>query len=74
MYLRKCASQKRAVSIDEPLSVDWDGNELLLSDVLGTSAESVYGDIESNAEKQQLKEALSRLSERERKLCFCDSD
>ncbi len=70
MYLRRTARLKSEVSFDEPLNTDFEGNELLLSDVLGTSAESVYGDIESNVEKEQLKEALKKLSERERKIMF----
>lgn len=70
MYLRRTARLKSEVSFDEPLNTDFEGNELLLSDVLGTSADSVYGDIESNAEKEQLKEALKKLSERERKIMF----
>ena len=70
MYLRRTAKLKTEISFDEPLNTDFEGNELLLSDVLGTSAESVYGDIESNAEKEQLKEALKKLSERERKIMF----
>lgn len=70
MYLRRTARLKSEVSFDEPLNTDFEGNELLLSDVLGTSAESVYGDIEANAEKEQLKEALKKLSERERKIMF----
>ncbi len=70
MYLRRTARLKTEISFDEPLNTDFDGNELLLSDVLGTSAESVYGDIESNAEKEQLKEALKKLNERERKIMF----
>ena len=70
MYLRRVARLKTEVSFDEPLNTDFEGNELLLSDVLGTSADSVYGDIESNAEKEQLKEALKKLSERERKIMF----
>jgi RNA polymerase sporulation-specific sigma factor len=68
MYLRRIAKLKTEISFDEPLNTDFEGNELLLSDVLGTSAESVYGDIESNAEKEQLKEALKKLSDRERKI------
>lgn len=68
MYLRRTARLKSEVSFDEPLNTDFEGNELLLSDVLGTSAESVYGDVEANAEKEQLKEALKKLSERERKI------
>lgn len=70
MYLRRTARLKTEVSFDEPLNTDFEGNELLLSDVLGTSAESVYGDIEANAEREQLKEALKKLSERERKIMF----
>jgi RNA polymerase sporulation-specific sigma factor len=70
MYLRRASRLKSEVSFDEPLNTDFEGNELLLSDVLGTSAESVYGDIESNAEKEQLKEALKKLSDRERKIMF----
>ena len=70
MYLRRTARLKSEVSFDEPLNTDFEGNELLLSDVLGTSADSVYGDIEANAEKQQLKEALKKLSDRERKIMF----
>ncbi len=70
MYLRRTARLKSEVSFDEPLNTDFEGNELLLSDVLGTSADTVYGDIESNAEKEQLKEALKKLSEREQKIMF----
>lgn len=70
MYLRRTARLKSEISFDEPLNTDFEGNELLLSDVLGTSAESVYGDIEANAEKEQLKEALKKLNERERKIMF----
>ena len=70
MYLRRSARLKSEVSFDEPLNTDFEGNELLLSDVLGTSADSVYGDVEANAEKEQLKEALKKLSERERKIMF----
>ena len=70
MYLRRTARLKSEVSFDEPLNTDFEGNELLLSDILGTPADSVYGDIEANAEKQQLKEALKKLNERERKIMF----
>ena len=70
MYLRRTARLNSEVSFDEPLNTDFDGNELLLSDVLGTSADAVYGDIESNAEKEQLKEALKKLTDRERKIMF----
>lgn len=68
MYLRRTVRLKSEISFDEPLNTDFEGNELLLSDVLGTSADTVYGDIESNAEKEQLKEALKKLSDRERKI------
>lgn len=68
MYLRRTARLKSEVSFDEPLNTDFDGNELLLSDVLGTPAESVYGEIELSAEKEILKKALEKLSERERKI------
>lgn len=70
MYLRRTARLKSEISFDEPLNTDFDGNELLLSDVLGTSADAVYGDVEANAEKEQLKEALKKLSDRERKIMF----
>ena len=70
MYLRRTARLKSEVSFDEPLNTDFEGNELLLSDVLGTSAESVYGGVEAKAEKEQLKEALKKLSDRERKIMF----
>ena len=70
MYLRRTARLKSEVSFDEPLNTDFEGNELLLSDILGTSADSVYGEIESSAEKEQLKEALKKLNERERKIMF----
>ena len=70
MYLRRTARLKSEVSFDEPLNTDFEGNELLLSDVLGTSADSVYGDVEATVEKEQLKEALKKLSERERKIMF----
>ncbi len=70
MYLRRTARLKSEVSFDEPLNTDFEGNELLLSDVLGTSADSVYGDLETNAEKEQLRLALKKLGERERKIMF----
>ena len=70
MYLRRISRSKTEISFDEPLNTDFDGNELLLSDVLGTSADSVYGDLDSNAEKEQLKEALKKLTDRERKIMF----
>ena len=68
MYLRRNHKTRLEVSIDEPLNVDWDGNELLLSDVLGTEEDSVYRDIESQVEYSLLRKAVSQLSERERKI------
>ena len=70
MYLRRVSRLKSEVSFDEPLNTDFEGNELLLSDVLGTSEESVYGSIEENVEKELLKDALRKLNERERKIMF----
>jgi RNA polymerase sporulation-specific sigma factor len=66
MYLRKSSNQKNEVSIDEPLNTDWDGNELLLSDVLGTDADSVNTGIEKDVERSLLRSAIARLSGRER--------
>ena len=54
------------VSIDEPLNVDWDGNELLLSDILGTDEDIIYKDIEDEVERKLLLKAVDKLSERER--------
>lgn len=70
MYLRRVSRLKSEVSFDEPLNTDFEGNELLLSDVLGTSAETVYGDVESSVERELLKDALKKLSEREQKIMF----
>lgn len=66
MYLRRNNKTKLEVSIDEPLNVDWDGNELLLSDILGTDEDIIYRDLENEVEHAQLKKAISRLGERER--------
>ncbi|MBO5560447.1 MAG: RNA polymerase sporulation sigma factor SigE [Firmicutes bacterium] len=68
MYLRRTARQKTEVSIDEPLNVDWEGNELLLADVLGTDTDIIYKDIEWEVDKQLLNTALSKLNEREREI------
>ena len=65
MYLRKISSQRTEVSFDEPLNTDWDGNELLLSDILGTDEDEVYRPLEDDAEKQMLMEAIRQLDERE---------
>ena len=66
MYLRRNNKTKMEVSIDEPLNVDWDGNELLLSDILGTDEDVIYKDIENEVERKLLLKAISKLSERER--------
>ena len=66
MYLRRNNTTKLEVSIDEPLNVDWDGNELLLSDILGTDEDVIYRDLETEVERSQLKRAISKLGERER--------
>ena len=66
MYLRRNSKRKMAVSIDEPLNVDWDGNELLLSDILGTDEDVIYKDIEDEIEKNLLNKAIDKLSAREK--------
>lgn len=66
MYLRKTQSQKNEISIDEPLNIDWDGNELLLSDILGTDSDTVNRNIENQVERNLLLEAVAKLGERER--------
>lgn len=66
MYLRRSAKTRMEVSIDEPLNVDWDGNELLLSDILGTEEDLIYRDLEDEVDKELLKRAMSILSEREK--------
>ncbi len=66
MYLRRNNKTKLEVSIDEPLNVDWDGNELLLSDILGTDEDVIYRDIETDVERKLLNAAISKLSGRER--------
>ena len=68
MYLRKNASQRGEVSLDEPLNTDWDGNELLLSDVLGTEADTVMRPIEDDVDRQLLTAAIAKLSDREREI------
>ena len=66
MYLRRNSKTKMEVSIDEPLNVDWDGNELLLSDILGTEEDTIYKDMETEAERKVLIRAIGKLSDRER--------
>lgn len=68
MHLRKTANQKTELSFDEPLNTDWDGNELLLSDVLGTEGDLVMKPIEADVDRQLLRQAMSRLSPRERRI------
>ncbi len=68
MFLRRHSRTKLEISLDEPLKTDWDGNELLLSDVLGTDADTVSRAMEENAEKQLLREALRRLPPREHQI------
>ena len=66
MHLRKISSQRTEVSFDEPLNTDWDGNELLLSDVLGTDEDEVSRPLEEDVDRQLLMEAVDRLGEREK--------
>jgi RNA polymerase sporulation-specific sigma factor len=66
MYLRRNNKTKLEVSIDEPLNVDWDGNELLLSDILGTDEDIIYRDIENEVERKLLLKAINKLSDREK--------
>ena len=66
MHIRKISSQKTEISLDEPINTDWDGNELLLSDILGTDEDLVMRPLEQDVERKLLRDALSRLSERDR--------
>ena len=66
MHLRKNSKTKLEVSIDEPLNVDWDGNELLLSDILGTEEDIIYRDMETDVERKLLFSAIAKLTGRER--------
>ena len=68
MYLRKNSNRKTEISFDEPLNVDWDGNELLLSDILGTDNDIICRNMENEVDKQLLRIALSRLNSREQKI------
>ena len=68
MYLRRNNKTRLEVSIDEPLNVDWDGNELLLSDILGTDEDVIYRGIENEVERKVLMGAIGKLSEREKKI------
>ena len=68
MHLRKTSSQKSEISFDEPLNTDWDGNELLLSDVLGTESDTVVRPIEEDVDRKLLSDALEKLNEREKRI------
>lgn len=68
MHIRKIANQKTEISLDEPINTDWDGNELLLSDVLGTDGDLISRPLEDMVDQQLLREALERLPEREKKI------
>ena len=68
MYLRKTSARKTELSFDEPLNVDWDGNELLLSDVLGTDGDTVMRPLEADVDRQLLHQAIGRLGGREREI------
>ena len=70
MYIRKISGQKTEVSLDEPINTDWDGNELLLSDVLGTDGDTVMRPMEEDVDHQLLRAALERLPEREKAIVF----
>ena len=65
MYLRKTAQQKNEISIDEPLNVEWDGNELLVADILGSDENIVNARIEQESEQKQLMRAVNKLNKRE---------
>lgn len=68
MYLRKMVKTRNEVSLDEPLNVDWEGNKLLLSDVLGTDGGEIYREMEADVEKNILRELFAKLDERDRKI------
>ncbi len=68
MYLRKNNGRKTEISIDEPLNVDWDGNELLLSDILGTDNDIIYHNLETEIDKELLEIAMQTLTQRERNI------
>lgn len=68
MYIRKYNNRRVEISIDEPLNIDWDGNELLLSDVLGTEEDSVYKELETTEENKILKNAILKLNSREQQI------
>ena len=70
MYIRKTACQKAEVSLDEPINMDYDGNELLLSDILGTDEDQIYRPMEDDVDLAVLRDALAQLPEREQEIVF----
>lgn len=66
MYIRKISNHKLEISIDEPINIDWDGNELLLSDILGSDGDSVYSDLEMDEDRKTVKKAITELNDRDR--------
>ena len=74
MHVRKTANQKGEISLDEPINTDWDGNELLLSDVLGTDGDVVLRNLEERVDHELLREALARLSARDREIISLRED
>ena len=68
MYIRKISGQKTEISLDEPINTDWDGNELLLSDVLGTDGDTVVRPMEEDVDLQLLQQALDRLPDRDQRI------
>jgi RNA polymerase sporulation-specific sigma factor len=68
MYLRRNNKLKTEISIDEPLNIDWDGNELLLSDILGTETDIIHRSIEDEVDRELLNTAMKKLSMREKKI------
>jgi RNA polymerase sporulation-specific sigma factor len=68
MYIRKRGNARNEISIDEPLNIDWDGNELLLSDVLGSEEDGVSYELERREEREVIRRALETLTEREREI------
>ena len=68
MFLRRNSKTKTEVSIDEPLNIDWEGNELLLSDILGTDPDIIYKDIEEDVDRQLLHSAIEKLGSREKEI------
>lgn len=66
MYIRKINNHKLEISIDEPINIDWDGNELLLSDILGSDGDSVYSDLEMDEDRKTVKKAITELNDRDR--------